>query len=181
MKRRFLPAFSVLALSLATAPVTEASDSESPAAPVATVWIFTAVDCPIANAYAPEFNRLHEEYGSRGISLTLVYPEAPLREAEITAHLGDFALTLPFQHDHEHEIVKKCGVTTTPEVAIFDTRDVLVYRGKIDNLFSDFGSRRNTATETYLRDVLDQLLNGETVAFHETEPIGCYIENLPEN
>jgi len=104
-----------------------------------------------------------------------------LSESAITSHLRDYALDFDYHHDTNHSYVKKSGVTTTPEVAVFDTNDQLVYRGKIDDRYSEFGDRRNAPTETCLRDVLARLLAGEAVEFHETEPIGCFIEALPKN
>lgn len=147
----------------------------------ASVWIFVAVDCPIANGYAPEMIRLQDDFESRGVAFTLIYPEPGLSESAISSHLKDYALDLDYHHDRDHSYVKKSGVTTTPEVAVFDANDQLVYRGKIDNRYTEFGDRRNTATETYLRDVLSDLLAGNPVEFRETEAIGCFIEALAGN
>ena len=75
--------------------------------------------------------------------------------------------------------MKQAGVTVSPEVAVFGTSNELLYRGKIDNLFSDYGERRRRATETYLRDALDAILRGDKPAISVTDPIGCFIEDLP--
>ncbi|NLT72003.1 MAG: redoxin family protein [Verrucomicrobiaceae bacterium] len=149
------------------------------AEPLAKVMVFVAVDCPIANRYAPELNRLREDYVGKKIEFLLVYPEPSLTENEVNQHLADHALTLPFMIDRRHRLVKQAGVTTTPEVAVFGASDEILYRGKIDNLFSDYGERRRRATETYLRDALDAILRGDKPAISTTDPIGCLIEELP--
>ena len=168
----FIPALTLLFSILLTA-------NGVPREITAVVWIFTAVDCPVANGYAPELNRLRNDYEGLCIEFTLVYTEPSLSQSAIGAHLKDYSLYFSYNHDGDHTFVKKAGVTTTPEVAVFDADDQLVYRGKIDNRYSEFGDRRNTATETYLRDVLERVLSGEDIDFHETEPIGCFIEPLP--
>lgn len=147
---------------------------------VAEVLIFVSPDCPIANSYAPEFGRLKKEYTSKEIAFQLVYPEASLTQEEVEKHLEEYTIDLEHSIDREHTLVEKAGATTTPEAAVFDKNGELVYRGRIDNLYSDFGDRRRTATKHYLRDVLDSLAAGKEIDFSETEPIGCLIEPLAD-
>lgn len=148
---------------------------------VASVQIFTSPDCPIANSYAPELKRLSETYRAKGVSFHLVYPEATLTEDDVQNHRKEYGLEIEASIDRSHDLVRSAGVTTTPEAAVFDAKGNLVYRGRIDNLYSDYGDRRRQATEHYLRDVLDSLVAGEAVTFSETEPIGCLIEPLPKS
>lgn len=148
------------------------------AEPHAKVMIFVAVDCPVANSYAPELNRLHETYGGKKVEFLLVYPDPALSEDEVKKHLAEYALTLRATIDRDHALVKKTGVTTTPEVAVFDASDTVVYRGRIDNLYADYGERRRIVTEPYLRDALDAILRGEKPAPATTEAIGCLIEAI---
>lgn len=147
--------------------------------PLATVMIFVATDCPIANSYAPELNRIRESYAPKKIAFLLVYPDPALAGEKLKDHLTEYGLTLATKIDRDHTLVKKAGVTTTPEVAVFAPADTLVYRGRIDNRYSNFGERRRTVTEFYLRDALDAILRGEAPAVKETEAIGCLIETLP--
>lgn len=168
-----------LLFPLVAATPTEAAEATVPAEPLAKVMVFVAVDCPMANRYAPELKRLHEDYGDKKIEFLLVYPEPDLTEEEVSQHLADHALTLPSMIDRRHRLVKQAGVTVSPEVAVFGTSNELLYRGKIDNLFSDYGERRHRATETYLRDALDAILRGDKPAISVTDPIGCFIEDLP--
>lgn len=174
---RFLLSLLFLASLLTSAQEEKTGHST----PRGKVWIFVAVDCPIANGYAPELNRLQQDFESRGIDFTLVYPEPSLHESSIISHLKEYSLDFDYHHDRTHRLVTKSGVIVTPEAAVFDSNDQLIYRGKIDDRYSEFGDRRSIATKTYLRDVLEQLLAGEEIGFHETESIGCYIEALAEN
>src|SRR6267154_632496 len=51
------------------------------------VLIFVRTDCPIANRYAPEIERLYRAYASR-VAYFLVYPDAHESAATIQKHLS---------------------------------------------------------------------------------------------
>lgn len=142
------------------------------------VEIFVSIDCPVANAYSPEFSRLHEEYGAKGIEFLLVYPDPSTTDSDIAEHRGDYSLTVPGVTDPTHERVKASGAKITPEAAVYNSTGDLVYRGRIDNLFNDYGDKRRVVTEHNLRSVLEKLIKREPLLFTETKAIGCYIEPL---
>lgn len=144
----------------------------------AEVWFFVATDCPIANHYAPEINRIFLEFGDRGVSFSLIYPNTELTEKQVAEHRREYGLKVRGQVDHEHAFVEKAGVTTTPEVAVFDSEGSLIYRGLIDDLYAEFGDRRRVASKRYLRDVLTLYLEEKSVEFTETDPVGCLIESI---
>ncbi|MEQ1842491.1 MAG: redoxin family protein [Verrucomicrobiales bacterium] len=147
--------------------------------PVAVVSIFIATDCPIANSYAPEINRIWDDYSEKGIEIQLVYPDPEVTEVEVSQHVAEYSLTPATVIDRDHTLVKKAGVTITPEVAVSDSAGKVIYRGRIDNLYADYGERRREVTERYLRDALDAILKGDTPTVTKTGAIGCLIEILP--
>lgn len=155
--------------------------SADDAQPEIRVDFFVAVDCPIANFYAPEINRLHEAFGPKGVRFRLVYPETTLEDEEVKRHRKEFALRPEGVIDRDHSLVERAGATVTPEVVVFDRKGDLRYRGKIDNRYSDYGDKRRAATEKYLEATLRRLLAGEEVAFREVKPIGCVIEPLAKS
>lgn len=145
------------------------------------VDFFIAVDCPIANAYAPEINRLYQQFGSDRVRFRLVYPETTLQKSDVEAHRKEFELKPEGVIDTDHALVERAGATVTPEVAVFDRTGTLRYRGKIDNLYVDYGAKRRFATRKHLKNALRQLLAGEPFEFLEVEAIGCFIEPLPNS
>lgn len=145
---------------------------------IAEVHFFVTPDCPVANRYAPEINRLFEAYSARGVAFRLVYAEPSLSDEAVARHVEEYGLEPEFVVDRGHVLVERAGATVTPEAAVYDRDAKLIYRGRIDNLYADFGARRQRATEHNVRDVLDSLLRGEDVAFTETEAVGCLIEPL---
>ncbi|RPI22244.1 MAG: hypothetical protein EHM61_22740 [Acidobacteria bacterium] len=147
----------------------------------ASVFIFTRTDCPISNRYAPELRRLYSKFAGRRIAFWLVYPGHKVSPAGIQAHLKEYAYPLPALQDPDHRLVKLTGVRVTPEVAVFagsGAKAHLVYHGRIDDRFEDFGKSRPTATRHELEDVLQAILDGSPIATSEAPAVGCFIADL---
>lgn len=154
------------------------ADPLAPSAGDVLVFLFFRTDCPVSNRYAPEVKRIHAAYAGQGVSFYLVYPDPDETGEAIRTHLEEYDLPGRPLRDPHHDMVEHAGVTLTPEVAVFTTGRTLAYRGRIDNRFVDYGKARPRATRTDLRDVLDSLLDGETVVFTSTQAVGCFIPDL---
>ena len=141
----------------------------------ATVFLFVRTDCPISNHYAPEIERLYEHYSTNKIAFWLVYPDADTLPQTIVEHTKEYRLSLPVLRDPGHALVKWCGVGVTPEAAVFVGDARVVYRGRIDNRYVDFGKERPAPSERDLEQALDAILNGKPIVRPRTTPIGCYI------
>jgi thiol-disulfide isomerase/thioredoxin len=141
----------------------------------AVVFLFVAHDCPVSNGYAPEVNRIIKEYSPKKINFYLVYTESDLKTADAQKHLKDFRYTCPALMDSKHKLVKFVGATVTPEAAVVGPDGKLLYRGRIDDLYVDFGKRRYEVQTHDLRNALDAVLNGKPIANRTTKAIGCFI------
>src|SRR5262245_7588713 len=60
-----------------------------------SVLFFLMADCPIANRYAPEIQRICAEYGPKGARCYLVYVGRSATVVEIKKHVKDFGYRLP--------------------------------------------------------------------------------------
>ncbi len=140
------------------------------------VFVFMREDCPISNRYAPELNRLHEDFGDKA-KFFLVYPDPQAAADSIEAHRAEYLLAMPALIDSDHLLVDYSGVRTTPEVAVYRDHH-RIYRGRIDDRFVAFGKERAAPTTRDLHDVLTALLAGDDPAPYETEAVGCYIQDL---
>lgn len=141
----------------------------------ALVLVFVDVDCPISNSYAPEVNRLATEYGPRGVDVELVYAVPDRDVPTIRRHVEEYDYRLPVRLDPQQELVRRSGVSTTPEVAVFRADGRLAYRGRIDDRYPVLGARRAQASRNDLREALDDLLAGRPVEVELTVPVGCPI------
>ncbi len=142
------------------------------------VLIFISTDCPIANGYAPEINRIYEKYSEQKVKCTLVHVDPELTNRDATKHADEFALKPAVVVDRKHELVQAAGAKTTPEAVVFDSAGKVVYRGRINDRYADYGDRRNTVKTHNLRDTLDAVLAGKEVKVKETRALGCLIEPL---
>ena len=143
-----------------------------------TVLIFVSIDCPVSNRYAPEIKRLHDEFAPRGARFRLVYPNPLDDEAAIARHLREYGYPPIGERDRNHTLVKTTGATITPEAVVFDARDRLVYRGRIDDRFVELGRERSSATQRDLRNALTATLAGKPVSPAQTQAVGCFIADM---
>jgi hypothetical protein len=144
----------------------------------ANVFIFVGLDCPISNHYAPAIRRLEEKYARSGVSLWLVYADADTTPAAIRAHLKEYELAPAALRDPKHCLVRLARVHVTPEAAVFLPGQRLVYHGRIDDRYADFGKERPEATKHDLEDVLEAILHGRPIPFATRRAVGCYIPDL---
>jgi hypothetical protein len=144
----------------------------------AIVFLFTSVDCPISNRYAPVVQRLYATFAAQGAAFWLVYPNPAESPAAIREHLKAFNYPVHALRDPKHELVKLTSVSVTPEVAVFDRSRSLVYHGRIDDRYVSLGVERPSATRHDLADALTATLAGNRVRDAATQAVGCYIADF---
>ncbi len=146
------------------------------------VIVFSSTDCPIANAMAPEIERLHQYVKSQDGDLYLVHVWEGRTYTDAKQHANDYGLTMEIIVDSDHELVKKFNATVTPEAIVitYDTNGnpQVIYQGLINNFFDSPGNRRDEATEHYVRDAIAAGKNNETVTRSYRSPTGCVIEQM---
>jgi thiol-disulfide isomerase/thioredoxin len=149
-----------------------------PANSKATVLLFVATDCPIANRMAPELSRIVTKYQRKGISFAFIYVDPSQKPAQIQHHLKEYKLTAPGILDNKHRVVKAMGATVTPQAVILNRAGAMVYRGRINDLFLEHGRARKAPKTEDLRIALDQMLAGKPVQVSQTAALGCSIPPL---
>lgn len=149
-----------------------------PAGRTAAVLVFTTTDCPISNRYAPVIQDLVAKFQRQGIAFTLVYPVATDTAQVIREHTKKFGYAIPAVRDTAQELVKHAGVRVTPEVAVIGAGGAVLYHGRIDDRYLEFGKDRPQPTERTLERALDAIVKGQPVAVRETQAVGCYLADL---
>jgi len=140
------------------------------------VLFFVSSDCPVSNSYAPEIQRLCNEYGMKGIACQLVYEDVGLDTTSMRKHLHEYRYDgMPAVIDGNRKIANRSRATVTPEAVVIDSRGEIRYRGRIDNFYAALGKPRQQVTAHDLRDALDAVLAGKPVPNPETKALGCYI------
>ena len=173
-----LIALSFLALVLGCTPVHVPGTPPSDGG--VQLYLFTTVDCPIANGYAPEIRSIANDY-RESVRLTMVYVDPDLTAEDIAKHRKAFDLeALPFTLDPGPDLAHKFGITKTPEAALVLPDRSLAYRGAISDWYAGYGKKRAKARKHWLRDALDQALVGDPVTVSRTEAVGCFLPTLSE-
>jgi thiol-disulfide isomerase/thioredoxin len=145
----------------------------------ASVLFFLAPDCPISNSYAPEINALVKENAEKPLRFYIVYVDPDLKVEEARKHATAFGYRCPVLLDPKHQLVAATAVTTTPEVAVVTADGTIAYRGRIDDLYPQIGTKRQVPTRRDLREALTAVLAGRPVPTPRTKAIGCTIPDLP--
>ncbi len=139
----------------------------------AVALFFIAAECPISNRYAPEINRLVADYSARGILFYGVHSDPAIGAPAARQHSKDYGFKFPSMLDPTQILASRTGVTLTPTAVILSPAGELLYRGRIDNRYLDFGKYRDAGVKPDLRLALDAVVAGKPVAEPFTKPIGC--------
>jgi thiol-disulfide isomerase/thioredoxin len=141
------------------------------------VLVFIRTDCPISNRYAPLLQKLSDKLRGK-VDFWLVYPNRTETPSQIKTYLQDFHYSIPALRDTEHALVKRSQTSITPEAAVFSSSGRLLYHGRIDNWYEDFGRARAAATTHELEDAISAALAGKAPALNHANAVGCYIADL---
>ncbi len=145
------------------------------------VLIFVRVDCPISNRYAPTIQGIERRArldNAGRVAFWLVYPDRSESAEQIRKHKKEFGYDLPALRDVQRSLVAESQALATPESAVFDANRKLIYHGRIDNLYEDFGRARPAATTHELEDAIHAAIDGKEVANASVPAVGCYISDL---
>ena len=142
------------------------------------VLLFVRTDCPITNRYAPELQRIAGEFSSQSVRFWLVYPDKSATTKEIESHVAQYHFPGTPVLDPAQLLVQRAQAQVAPEAAVFDRTGNLVYHGRIDDRWVDFGKARAEAQTHDLQDVIRNVLAGRPV-IHSWEPaVGCSLADL---
>lgn len=144
----------------------------------ASVVVFITTDCPVANRYAPELERLRTDLKDKGVKLTLAHVDPELSDEKARVHAAQFALKAAVVVDRKHLLVGATGATVTPEAVVVDADGCIRYRGRIDDWFTEFGKSRRRPSQHDLRDAIQAVLERRPVRNPETKAVGCLMPKL---
>jgi peroxiredoxin len=139
----------------------------------AVTLFFIAAECPISNRYAPEINRIVADYATRGVAFYGVHSDQDVGAEASRRHARDYGFNFPVLLDPAQTLANQTGVTLTPTAVILSPAGELLYRGRIDNRYLDFGKYRDAGVKPDLRLALDAVIAGKPVAEKYTKSIGC--------
>jgi hypothetical protein len=141
----------------------------------AIALVFVTRECPLANRYAPEIQRIYDDYAKRGIAFYLVYVDRDVTVATAQQHAREYRYRLPALLDPDHRLVKRVAAAVTPQAVVLAPSGKPLYRGRIDDRYVDPGRARPQPTTRDLRLALAAILAGKPVPNPVTRAVGCVI------
>lgn len=144
----------------------------------AILLFFVTTDCPVANGYVPEMNRIRDTFAARGVLVYAVQADTTIADADVARYAKDYRYGFPLLLDPRQVLVQLSGAAVTPEAVVLSPEGKVLYKGRIDNRVADFGKQRPEATEHDLREALEAVLAGKPVTHPVTKSIGCAINRV---
>ena len=143
----------------------------------ALIVIFSCNHCPYVQAYQERIKAIQNDYKDKGIAVIAInsndeknYPDDSFDEMKKRAEEEKF--NFPYLRDEDQTVAEAFDATHTPEIFVFDNERKLIYHGKIDDNWREPGK----AVNHYLRNALDEFLEGKEISVPETFSIGCTIK-----
>jgi thiol-disulfide isomerase/thioredoxin len=143
----------------------------------AIVFLFVRTDCPISNRYAPTIQELDRRY-KKNAEFYLVYPVKSETSEQIRSHMMEFGYKLRVLRDSDGELVKAAQTKVTPEAAVFTANGTLLYHGRIDDWYAEFGRSKSIPSTHELSAALEEAVAGKPVAVATMPAVGCYLPDV---
>ncbi len=140
-----------------------------------SVFFFIATECPISNRYAPEINHIVAEYSKLNFAFFNVHSDPDTALDAMKKHAQEYGYKFPVLIDPSHRLASRFGVTLTPTAVVVSASGDVLYRGRIDNRYLDFGRYRDAGISSDLRLALDAIRSSLPVSERFTKSIGCAI------
>ena len=140
-----------------------------------TVLVFLSAQCPVVKGYNERINQIAADYASKGISFIGINSNATESLEWVKSDAEKVGYKFPVLIDKGAVLADKLGATVTPEVYFFDTKNVLLYHGAIDN-----SRNGQSITDNYLRVAFDSSLAGKKIEKNRINAFGCSIKKKAE-
>ena len=142
----------------------------------ATVVVWTCNHCPYALAWHDRLIQAARDYADRGVRFLAVnsnyavsHPADSYEAMRERVAAEDWPH--PYLHDESQEVARAWGAQTTPHVFVLDAEARLRYHGAPDADYND-----PALGAAWLREALDDILEGREVGRAQTEPVGCGVK-----
>jgi peroxiredoxin len=138
------------------------------------ILVFLSVQCPVVKQYNERIIKLADDYAAKGINVIGINSNATESAERVKAHAAE-NYKFPVLIDKGNVIADRLGANVTPEVYYLDAKNVLIYRGAIDN-----NKSADSVTTNFLRDAAEANLSGKTVTKTSANAFGCSIKRATE-
>ncbi len=142
-----------------------------------TVVFFTCNHCPYVVGSEDRMKAFFEKCAAQGVSMVAIHSNETKDHPEdgfeqVKERMEEKGFKWLSLHDENQLVARAYGADRTPHYYLFDSNDILVYTGRMDN-----SPRDASKAETHeLEDALDDMVAGRPVRLAATDAIGCNIK-----
>lgn len=143
-----------------------------------TLVLFICNHCPYVLHVMPEVLRVVRDFPQLGVVAissndVIAYPQDG--PEKMAAFAEEWGMDFPYLYDESQDVAKAYDAACTPDFYLFDHRDKLVYRGRLDE------SRPREAqpqplTGKDLRGAIKALVSGQMLSEIQFPSMGCNIK-----
>ena len=142
-----------------------------------TLVVFSCNTCPWVIKWEDRYLEIAEKYSSKGIKMIAINSNVAKFSDDdslikMKEHAEKMNYNFIYAQDLNAEIAHAFGATKTPHVFLFDNKNILVYRGAID----DNARNAKKVEEAYLSNAIDALLENKKIVKNSTKALGCSIK-----
>ncbi len=178
MRRAFLVGFAAVIFSACAgegaAPLASATVVDSPT-PIA-VRLFVVTGCPVAQSYGATWMRLLSDFGPRGVDFAVVVAEPRVDAEQARTWATTYGYGTRIDLDPSLTEASRLGATHSPQAIVSDRRGQVVYRGRVDDVWTALRRRRAAPSERTLEEAINAMLRGEPPTKSSTPVVGCLLE-----
>jgi len=140
--------------------------------------VFSCNTCPYVLKSMPRMEEMLQFAQTKGIGVMVLNAnEAQRSDADAPEAMKAFGNEHHYPNyviDNGSALANAFGANRTPEVFLFNKDKKLVYKGAMDDNVQDPAAAR----EIFLKNAMEHMLAGKTIAPEETKSIGCTIKRV---
>ena len=140
----------------------------------AVVVMFIATKCPYSNAYNDRMRDMAAAYEKRGVLFVGINSNKTEPADEVRDHAKKHGFAFPLMKDPENKVADLYDARHTPEIYVVDPAGKLRYHGRIDENYEE----PSKVTSPDLKNALEEMLTGKSIAKAETKAFGCSIKRV---
>lgn len=141
------------------------------------VIIFMCNHCPYVQAIVERLVKLQSDLDDRSVQLIGInsndvetYPEDSFNNMKNFANERN--LNFPYLIDDTQSTAKNYDAVCTPDIYVYNSERLLVYRGRLDDNWKDEMYVKNKDLET----AIEFVLQGRDITFEQVPSMGCSIK-----
>ena len=140
---------------------------------------FSCNTCPYVVAWADRYVAAANHALSKNVGVYTVNSNEAKRKGddsydEMKAYAEENNYKFAYVVDDNSAFANACGATKTPDVFLFNSNMELVYKGAIDDSPKD----ATTVEVPYLKNAIDNMIEGKPIDPGTTKSIGCSIKRI---